>query len=89
MNKVTKVAKLSEGALGALDTLKVLGAKGAVTAKDLKDAGLEGLNSAHLPALVNRGLVDTADVEVEVVTVVKRKVKAYTLTDAGKEFKGE
>ena len=77
MNKTNKLSA------GALDALKTLAVKGTATAKDLKDAGLEGLNSAHLTALVNRGFAEAVDVEVEVVTVVKRKVKAYTVTDAG------
>ena len=80
MNKVNKV---SAGALKALEALKAVG---TATAKDLKDNGLEGLNSAHLTALVNRGLVEATDTVVEVVTVVKRKVKAYTITEKGKTF---
>ena len=80
---MAKVNKVSEGALKALEALKTAG---TATAKDLKDAGLEGLNSAHLVALVNRGLVESTDVEVEVVTVVKRKVKAYTVTEKGMTF---
>lgn len=77
MNKTVKLSA------GAVDALKALAVKGTATAKDLKDAGLENLNSAHLTALVNRGYVESHDVEVEVVTVVKRKVKAYTVTNAG------
>ena len=77
MNKTVKLSA------GAVDALKALATVKTATAKDLKDAGLEGLNSAHLTALVNRGLAESHDVEVEVVTVVKRKVKAYTVTDAG------
>ena len=50
---------------------------------------VEGLNSAHLTALKNRGLVETVQVEIEVPTVVKRKVNAYTLTAKGHEFKAE
>ena len=80
---MAKVNKVSEGALKALEALKTVG---TATAKDLKDAGLEGLNSAHLTALVNRGLVEATDTVVEVVTVVKRKVKAYTITEKGKTF---
>ena len=80
---MAKVNKVSEGALKALEALKAVG---TATAKDLKDAGLEGLNSAHLTALVNKGLVESTDTVVEVVTVVKRKVKAYTVTEKGMTF---
>lgn len=80
MNKTVKLSA------GAVDALKALATVKTATAKDLKDAGLEGLNSAHLSALVNRGLAESRDVEVEVVTVVKRKVKAYTITEKGKTF---
>lgn len=80
-----KVAKLSEGALKALEMLK----GGVNTAEGLKKLGFEGLNSAHLKALENRGLVSAVEVEKEVITTVKRKVKEYTITDEGKEYKGE
>ena len=50
---------------------------------------VEGLNSAHLTALANRGLVEAVQVTVEVPTVVKRKVNAYTLTEKGRTFKAE
>ena len=80
-----KDTKLSKGALRALDMLK----DGTATVADLKAGGFKGINSAHLTALVNKGLVTAEQVVVEVPTVVKRKVNAYTVTDAGKEFKGE
>jgi len=38
------------------------------------------LNSSHLTALRNRDLVSANEVEKEVVTVVKRKVNAYSAT---------
>lgn len=81
---MAKVNKLSDGALKTLEMLKEVG---TATALELKEKGLEKLNSAHLVALSNRGLVESKDVEVEVQTVVKRKVKAYTITEKGKEFK--
>ena len=80
---MAKVNKISDGALKALEALKAVG---TATAKDLKDGGLDKLNSAHLTALVNRGLVEATDTVVEVLTVVKRKVKAYTITEKGKTF---
>jgi len=86
MAKVAKVAKLSEGAVGALEALKVAG---VATASELKAKGLEGLNSAHLTALVARGLATAVEVEREVVAIVKRTVKEYTVTELGKEYKGE
>lgn len=81
---MAKVNKLSEGASKVLEALKEVG---TATAMELKEKGLDKLNSAHLTALVNRGLAVSKDVQVEVVTVVKRKVKAYTITEKGKEFK--
>jgi DNA-binding PadR family transcriptional regulator len=36
---------------------------------------------------VNRGLATTDKVEVEVPTVVKRKVNIYTITEKGIDFK--
>lgn len=78
MNKVTK---LSVGALNVLEAIKSAGK--SVTAHDLKENGLEGLNSAHLKALENRGLVTAVEVEKEIVTIVRRKVKEYTITEKG------
>lgn len=72
----------------ALEVLKVLGT-GEATVAELKDKGLEGLNSAHLTALVNRGFVAAEKVTVEVPTVVKRKVNKYSLTEKGTAYKGE
>ena len=71
----------------SLEVLEIL--KGSNEAVTMSDLNLEGLNSAHLTALVNRGLVTADKVIVEVPTVVKRKVNAYTLTDKGMAFKGE
>jgi len=76
-----KVTKLSEGALKALEILK--SSESGLTIAEIKEKGFEDVNSSHLTALKNRGIVDTMEVEREVVTVVKRKVNVYTLT--GKE----
>ena len=86
---MAKLAKLSEGALKTLEAIKTAGK--SVTAHELKELGLEGLNSAHLKALENRGLVTAVEVEKEIVTVVKRKVKEYTITEKGleKDVEGE
>lgn len=81
-----KIRKVSAGSFEALKALKEVE---SATAKDLKDAGLEDLNAAHLTALVNRGFVDSIDVVMEVPTIVKRKVKLYSVTPAGMEYKGE
>ena len=75
---------LSPKSLEVLEALK--GLDQAVTMNDLN---LDGLNSAHLTALVNRGLVVADKVVVEVPTIAKRKVNAYTLTEKGMAFKGE
>lgn len=72
-------------------SLKVLQslADSEATVAELKEAGLEGLNSAHLTALVNRGFVEAEKVTVEVPTIVKRKVNRYRVTDKGAQYKGE
>lgn len=71
----------------SLEVLEIL--KGSNQAITMSELNLDGLNSAHLTALVNRGLITADKVVVEVPTVVKRKVNAYTLTDKGMAFKGE
>ena len=75
---------LSEKSLLALQALR-----GADEPVVMAELGVEGLNSANLTALVNRGLAEAVQVVVEVPTVVKRKVNAYTLTDKGANFKAE
>jgi hypothetical protein len=75
---------LSPKSLQALEILK-----GADKQMIMSEFEIEGLNSANLTALVNRGLIEANQVIVEVPTIVKRKVNAYTLTDKGKEFKAE
>ena len=77
---------LSLEAIKALEMLKV---EKSATAKKLKDLGFENVNSSHLKALENRGLVESKDVEIEVVVVQKRKVKEYTITEKGLETKFE
>jgi hypothetical protein len=71
----------------SLQVLEIL--KGANSPMVMSDIAVEGLNSANLTALVNRGLATAEQVVVEVPTIVKRKVNAYTLTEKGKNFKGE
>ena len=73
--------KLSDGALRAYEMLKEN--KDGLTIAEMKELGFTNVNSSHLTALKNRGIVDAVQVEREVVTVVKRKVNVYTLT--GKE----
>jgi hypothetical protein len=74
--------KLSALSLQALEMLKGK----SMTASELKDLGLNDINSAHLTALANRGLISADKVEVEVQTIVKRKVNKYTVTDKGVNF---
>ena len=71
----------------SLEVLQVL--KGVESPMTMGDLQVENLNSAHLTALVNRGLVVAEKVVVEVPTTVKRKVNAYTLTEKGQNYKGE
>jgi peroxiredoxin len=82
MDKNKKLPKLSEGSLKALDFIK----KGITTAQEMKDKGFN-VNSAHLTALVNRGLINALQVEKEFQVVVKRKVNDYSLTEKGKQTK--
>jgi predicted nucleic acid-binding protein len=71
----------------SLQVLEIL--KGANSPMVMSEIAVENLNSANLTALVNRGLVVAEQVVVEVPTVVKRKVNAYTLTEKGQNFKAE
>jgi hypothetical protein len=71
----------------SLEVLQIL--KGANNPMVMSDMQIENLNSANLTALVNRGLITAEQVVVEVPTIVKRKVNAYTLTEKGQNFKGE
>jgi hypothetical protein len=76
---------LSTMSLKVLESLS----NGEFTIAELKESGLEGLNSAHLTALVNRGFVEAEKVTVEVPTIVKRKVNKYRVTEKGSAYKGE
>ena len=71
----------------SLEVLQVL--KGVESPMTMNELQVENLNSAHLTALVNRGLVVAEKVVVEVPTIAKRKVNAYTLTEKGQNYKGE
>jgi predicted nucleic acid-binding protein len=71
----------------SLQVLEIL--KGVDSPMVMSEIAVENLNSANLTALVNRGLVVAEQVVVEVPTVVKRKVNAYTLTEKGQNFKAE
>ena len=68
----------------ALDFLK-----GRTEPTIMAEIEVKDLNSANLTALKNRGLIEAVQVTVEVPTVVKRKVNAYSLTEKGREFKAE
>lgn len=69
---------LSTKAQEALDFLKE---HGNMTLSEMKEKGLEGINSSHLTALRNRGLVNSTPVEKEVVTVSKRTVQEYSVAE--------
>ena len=90
--KSNNIAKLSKGALEALKMIKEYEGVNelGVTASILKEKGLEGLNSAHLNALVNRELVVAKQVNIVCPCCgSKRKANAYKMTEKGHEFKGE
>lgn len=57
--------------------LKMLKEKGELTIADMKELGFDNVNSSHLTALKNRGLVQSEQVEKLVVSTVKRKVQLY------------
>jgi DNA-binding HxlR family transcriptional regulator len=76
---------ISTKSLEALKELK----EGTFTMSELVERGVDELNSAHLTALVNRGLAEAVKIERDVVTTVKRKVNAYTLTEKGRSYKAE
>ena len=83
------MAKKDVLSLETIKALEMLKVEKSATAKKLKDLGFEKVNSSHLKALENRGLVVSKDVEIEVVVVQKRKVKEYTITEKGLETKFE
>lgn len=69
-----KTRPLSDGAKRALEMLKE---HGDLTISGMKELGFDNVNSSHLTALKNRGLVYSEPVEIEVVSVSKRKVQQY------------
>lgn len=75
---MTKKPELSAGALRALEMLKEFG---PLTIAQMKAKGFAEANSAHLVALKKRGLIEGDEIEVEVPTVVKRKVQLYKFID--------
>ena len=78
-----KLAPLSPGAVDALKGL----VDNPATVADLKAAGIAA-NPSHLTALIARGYVTAEPVDIEVVTVAKRTVNSYTITDAGRSILG-
>ncbi len=74
--KTPKVAELSAKSKEVLATLRAN--EGGLTVAELKEMGIDGVNSSHLSALVDRGLVSAEKVVVEVVTKTKREVNRYT-----------
>ena len=76
--KITKKVELSDGAKKALQLLKD---NGGLTVADMKELGFTNANSSHLTALKRRGLVDSHEVEIEVITKQKRKVQKYFITE--------
>lgn len=73
---------LTEGTLRALEALR--NAQPGSTLEEINATLEEPIASAHLTALKRRGLVESEDVEKEVVRI--QKVKAYTLTPEGEDF---
>jgi len=71
-----KVAALSDKAQEVLEVLTA--SEVALTLADLKEL-VDGVNSSHLTALRNRGLVAADKMEKEVVTVAKRTVNTYSI----------
>lgn len=78
-----KTKALSDGAIKAFNLLKE---HGALTVAEMKELGFQGANSSHLTALKNRGFVQNETVEVEMVSVSKRKVQNYSLIDPDAEL---
>ena len=74
---MSKKPELSPKAVEVLNLLKVH--QEGLTVAGLKELGVKDVNSAHLVALKRRGLVESVEVEIEVPTVVKRKVQLYTV----------
>ena len=70
-----KVAELSAKAKEVLEVLTA--SETALTLAELKTL-VADVNSSHLTALRNRGLVAADKVEKEVVTVAKRTVNTYS-----------
>lgn len=75
--EIKKVAPLSPGAIEALEAVKNAGADG-ITIADMKAAGIPA-NPSQMTALKNRGLIESVQVEIEVVVTQKRKVQKYFL----------
>lgn len=74
-----KTNELSEGAKTALALLKEH--KEGLTIAKMKELGFENANSSHLVALKKRGLIVSDETEIEVQTVVKRKVQLYKFVE--------
>lgn len=70
--------ELSAVALEILSAIK--DNKGGLTVADIKKLGIDA-NSSHLVALKKRGLIDSEETEIEVATIVKRKVQLYKFVD--------
>ena len=68
--------KLSDGMIKALDLL-ARSSENGLTIADMKELGFKEANSSQLTALKKKGLVDSVEVEIEVPTVIKRKVQRY------------
>ena len=83
---MAKQKPLSEGSLKALEILKE---QGSMTLAEMKEKGFDTVNSSHLTALKNRGLISTESVEKEVTTIAKRTVNVYTAIVTEKEESAE
>ena len=74
--------ELSEGAKRALEVLQEN--EGSMTLAEIKESFPE-VNSSHLTALRNRGLVEGTKTEKEVVSVTTRKVLVYSVVPQEEE----
>ena len=75
------MAKQKALSAGALQALEILKEQGSMTLAEMKEKGFEKVNSSHLTALKNRGLVSTESIEKEITTVAKRTVNVYSFVE--------
>ena len=72
---MSKKTELSVNSKKAYEMVKE--SENGLTIAEMKEMGFSEANSSHLTALKRRGLVDSVEIEIEVPTVIKRKVQKY------------